>query len=172
MRFHRAVAALPAFLLLVVGPADGRRFEGLAHAVALAVRSCPQLTIFDYVTSRVEDGVVVLDGKVTTRSKKAEIERRVTSLDGVGGVRSAIGVLPPSRADDDLRYRVSRAIYGNPTFWSYAAMPHPPIHIIVEDGRVTLLGVVPSHAERALARSLATGHGERSLANELRTAPR
>ena len=37
--------------------------------------------------------------------------------------------------DDELRYRVARAIYGNPSFWNYAAMANPPIHIIVENGR-------------------------------------
>jgi osmotically-inducible protein OsmY len=48
-------------------------------------------------------------------------------------------------------------------------MANPPIHIIVERGRVTLTGVVNSNVERMLARSLATGWGELSVTNELRT---
>jgi osmotically-inducible protein OsmY len=48
-------------------------------------------------------------------------------------------------------------------------MAHPPIHIIVERGRVRLTGVVNSNVERMLARSLATGWGELSVSNELRT---
>ena len=45
-------------------------------------------------------------------------------------------------------------------------MANPPIHIIVEEGRVTLTGVVNSDVERMLARSLATGRGELSVKNE------
>ena len=51
-------------------------------------------------------------------------------------------MLPPVPEDDDLRHRVAKAIYGNPSFWSYAAMSNPPIHIIVERGQVTLKGTV------------------------------
>lgn len=167
-----AACLLGAALLASAAAAEPPGSERLDRAVALALRECPQLTIFDYVSSRVEDGIVVLDGKVTTADKKKGVEQRVASIDGVRGVRNWITVLPASREDDNLRYRVSRAIYGNPSFWSYAAMPHPPIHIIVENGHVTLMGVVNSHTERAIARSLATGQGERSIANELRTASR
>ena len=78
-------------------------------------------------------------------------------------------MLPVSPFDDQLRYRVARAIYGNPSFWNYAAMANPPIHIIVERGHVTLAGVVNSNVERMLARSLATGLGELSVTNALKT---
>jgi hyperosmotically inducible protein len=84
-------------------------------------------------------------------------------------VLNRIEVLPVSTFDDDLRRRIARAIYGNPSFWNYAAMANPPIHIIVERGRVTLTGIVNSNVERMLARSLATGWGELSVSNELRT---
>jgi hyperosmotically inducible protein len=84
-------------------------------------------------------------------------------------VQNQIEVLPVSRFDDELRYRIARAIYGNPTFWHYASMANPPIHIVVERGHVTLSGVVNSNVERALARSLATGFGSFSVKNELKT---
>jgi hyperosmotically inducible protein len=90
-------------------------------------------------------------------------------VDGVKGVRNDISVLPPSPFDEDLRHKIARAIYGNAAFWRYAAMPNPPIHIVVEGGRVTLTGVVQSEVDRTLARSLATGLGEISLTNALRT---
>ena len=48
-------------------------------------------------------------------------------------------------------------------------MANPPIHIIVEGGHVTLAGIVNSHVERMLARSLATGFGEFSVPNALKT---
>jgi hyperosmotically inducible periplasmic protein len=166
-----AARLLGVALLAMTAAAAAQPADRLERAVSLAIRDCPQLTIFDYVASRAEEGgVVVLEGKVTTADKKKDVEQRVARIDGVREVRNQIAVLPASRADEDLRYRISRAIYGNPSFWSYAAMRHPPIHIIVEDGHVTLRGEVHSQSERAVARSLATGQGERSVVNELRTA--
>jgi osmotically-inducible protein OsmY len=48
-------------------------------------------------------------------------------------------------------------------------MANPPIHIVVNRGRVTLVGTVNSNVERMLARSLATGFGAFEVKNELRT---
>jgi len=78
-------------------------------------------------------------------------------------------VLPVSINDEALRHRIARAIYGNSAFWNYAAMVNPPIHIIVENSRVTLTGVVQSDVEKALARSLATQFGVLSVTNDLKT---
>jgi hyperosmotically inducible periplasmic protein len=144
--------------------------QALAAVVTAAVRECRHLTIFDTVAARVEEGAVVLSGKVTAAAKRDEVIRRVAALDGVREVRNEITVLPASAADDALRYRVSRAIYGHPSFWPHAAMAHPPIHILVENGHVTLTGMVATRVERAMARSLASGRGEVSLADELQTA--
>ena len=80
-----------------------------------------------------------------------------------------ISVLPVSQFDDELRYRIARSIYNNSNFWNYAIMPSPPIHIVVEHGRVTLTGVVQSEVDRMLARSLATQFGALSVTNALKT---
>src|SRR6185295_17206605 len=113
-------------------------------------------------------GAVVLTGRVTMPYKKDDLEKRITKIDGVRSLRNDIGVLRVSQYDDQLRYRIARAIYGNASFWQYAAMANPPIHIIVEGGHVTLAGVVNSNVERMLARSLATGNGELSVTNALK----
>lgn len=170
MKFRLIVASVIATLALASGAAaQDRRDQRLADEISASVRRYPQFTIFDDVSGHVEDGVVVLTGKVTMPYKKTAIERAVAGIDGVREVQSAITVLPVSIYDDDLRRRVARAIYGSPSFWTYAAMANPPIHIIVENGRVTLTGVVNGNIERAMARSLATGLGELSVVNELRT---
>lgn len=152
-----------------VAVAQDRRDTRIADEVGRAVRQYPQFTIFDAVTGRVDAGVVTLDGKVTMPYKKNEIERLVSEIDGVRELKSTIQTLPVSPFDDQLRSRIARAIYGNPSFWNYAAMASPPIHIIVERGHVTLIGVVNTEVDRMLARSLATGQGELSVKNELRT---
>ena len=97
------------------------------------------------------------------------IEQRVAKIAGVRSVDNRIDVLPVSSFDDELRYRVARAIYGNPSFWTYAIMASPPIHIVVEHSRVTLTGVVNNAVERAQARSLATQFGALSVTNDLKT---
>jgi osmotically-inducible protein OsmY len=140
----------------------------LGGAVLRTLRSCPHVTIFDDVDARVDGDSVVLTGKVTVPAKRSAIEKRIAGLDGVRDLRNDILVLPPGQDDEALRHRVAKAIYGNPSFWSYAAMSSPPIHIIVERGHVTLKGTVGTQMERSMARSLATGLGERSLNDQLR----
>jgi cbb3-type cytochrome oxidase maturation protein len=78
---------------------------------------------------------------------------------------------PPVRIlfDDELRYRISRAIYGNGGFSHYAAMVNPPIHIVVENGRVTLTGVVNSNVERMMAQALASSFDAFQVVNQLKT---
>ena len=63
-------------------------------------------------------------------------------MPGVTAVRNRITVPPVSFFDDELRYRIAREIDGNAGFWQYGVMVNPPIHIVVENGRVTLTGVV------------------------------
>jgi hyperosmotically inducible protein len=137
--------------------------------VSSQVNRYVNFTVFDDVSASVVDGVVTLMGRVTMPYKRQDLERRVSRVAGVRAVQNQIEVLPVSQFDDELRYRIARAIYGNPTFWHYAAMANPPIHIVVERGHVTLSGVVNSNVERALARSLATGFGSFSVKNELKT---
>ncbi len=172
MKVRLMAAAQVVALLASTAGAQDRHDQRLADEIAARVRTYPQFSIFDHVSGRVDEGIVVLTGKVTMPYKKTDIERRVAGMDGVREMRSEIEVLPVSSFDESLRARVSRAIYGNPSFWTYAAMANPPIHIIVEHGRVTLTGIVNSNVERAMARSLATGLGELSVTNELRTEAR
>jgi hyperosmotically inducible protein len=101
--------------------------------------------------------------------KRDDIAKRVAKIDGVKAVHDEIDVLPVSQFDDELRVRIARSIYGNSNFWNYGIMPNPPIHIVVEHGRVTLTGVVQSEVDRMLARSLATQFGALSVTNALKT---
>jgi hyperosmotically inducible protein len=128
-----------------------------------------QFTIFDSVHANVDNGIVTLTGKVTMPYKRGDLEKRVARVAGVQGVRNEIEVLPVSIYDDELRYRIARAIYGNSAFWNYAAMANPPIHVIVERGKVTLEGVVNNNVERMLARSIAGSFLAFSVTNNLKT---
>jgi hyperosmotically inducible protein len=137
--------------------------------VAKQVEQYPRFTVFDDVQVAVDQGVVTLTGDVTMPYKRDDIGRRVAEVPGVKSVQNKINVLPVSQYDDELRYEIARAIYGNPAFWNYAAMVNPPIHIIVDGGRVTLTGVVNSNVERMLARSIASSFGAFSVTNDIKT---
>ena len=148
---------------------EDRKDDEVFRDVSERVLGYPQFTIFDDVSAAVTDGVVTLHGKVTMPFKRKDIERRVAKVPGVKQVENRIGVLSVSRFDEELRYSVARAIYGSSAFWHYAAMANPPIHIIVENGRITLTGVVFSDVERMLAKSLAASFNAFSVKSELKT---
>lgn len=137
--------------------------------IADQVNRYTQLTVFDSISASVDDGRVVLTGWVTMPYKRDDLERRARKIDGVLSIDNKIGVLPVSQFDDELRFRIARAIYGHSSFWNYAAMANPPIRVVVNHGKVTLEGVVQSNVERMLARSLASGFGDFGVRNELKT---
>jgi hyperosmotically inducible protein len=164
-----AAVLLATTLNAASNPTIDRKDFQVATDVATSVDRYTQFTIFDDINANVKDGVVTLSGRVTMPYKRSDIAKRVAKIDGVRAVRDEIAVLPVSQFDDELRYRIARSIYGNSNFWNYAIMPNPPIHIVVEHGRVTLTGVVGSNVDRMLAQSLATQFGALSVKNALKT---
>lgn len=166
----RFVAALAVTLALSAPAwAADRKDLQVARDVSKQVMTYPQFSIFDSVHMQVDEGIVVLTGKVTMPYKKTDIAKRIAKIDGVHRVVNNLAVLPVSQFDDELRFRIARAIYGNSNFWNYGSMANPPIHIIVENGHVTLDGVVNSNTDRMLARSIASSFGAFSVTNDLKT---
>ena len=139
------------------------------RSVQRQVLTYPHFSVFDSVNAQVADGILTLTGKVTMPFKRNDLEQRVTKLPGVVKVDNRIEVLPASKFDDELRQGIANAIYGNSAFSRYANQVNPPIHIIVERGRVTLEGVVASPLDRQLAYTIAAQFGAFSVKNELRT---
>lgn len=168
---RRLVFAVTATVLLpglLFAQAERKSFQ-IAKDVAQQVNRYPRFSVFDDVGVEVDHGVVTLTGKVTMPYKAKDIERITGKVAGVTQVRNEIKVLPVSLFDDDLRYWIARRIYNNPGFWQYAAMANPPIHILVENGHVTLTGVVNNNVERMLAQSIASSSSAFSVSNKLKT---
>jgi hyperosmotically inducible protein len=111
----------------------------------------PFYTVFDNLAFRVDGTVVVLMGEVTRPTLKDDAERVVKRIEGVERVQNEIRVLPLSAVDDQIRVAAFRAIYGTPSLNRYALQAIPPIHILVENGRITLEGVVANETDRNLA---------------------
>ena len=181
----RVIAAYVFVSLLVVGAASAnaaafakatvarqepeRKDLQVFNDVADQVNRYTQLTIFDSISASVTDGNVALTGWVTMPYKRNDLEKRVRKVEGITSLENKIAVLPVSQFDDELRFRIARAIYSHSLFWGYASMANPPIRVVVNRGHVTLEGVVHSNVERMLARSLATGFGAFEVKNELKT---
>jgi hyperosmotically inducible protein len=123
----------------------------IATNVRHAVTMYPYYSIWDDLSFRVADGNVSLTGEVNQPFKKQDIERLVQRVPGVASVTNDIKVLPLSSMDDRLRVQVARAIYRDPVLSGYAMGAVPAIHIIVENGHVTLTGMVNSDMEKQIA---------------------
>jgi osmotically-inducible protein OsmY len=74
----------------------------------------------------------------------------VAKVRGVQAIENKVTVLPANRNDDQLRVAIANAIYRNPEFENYSRV-NPPIHVIVNNGYVTLTGVVRSDLEKIKA---------------------
>jgi hyperosmotically inducible periplasmic protein len=131
----------------------------IAKAITHEVRMYPRYTIWDDVQFRVTNGQVELTGAVNQPFKKADLQRLVQRVNGVTSVTNDLKVLPLSQFDDRIRLQVARAVYRDPVLSRYAANPLPTIHIIVENGRVTLTGVVSTEMEKNVAGIRASGAG-------------
>lgn len=158
-----------ALLLTIATAASAQTTLQTFRNVQRAVLGYQYFSIFDSINAQIRDGVVILTGKVTMDFKRDEIEKRVARIQGVTKVDNRIDVLPASKFDNELRQGIANAIYGNPAFSNYATQVNPPIHIIVERGRVTLEGVVANNVDRQLAYSIAASFNAFSVTNKLRT---
>ena len=148
-------------VMLVDEPQNGPPLQGeaLKEEVRHQLVMLPYYTLFDWLQAEVDpNGAVTLAGQVVWPTLKHDAEWRVMRISGVSRVTNNIAVLPLSNFDVQLRRALYRSIYkyDSPLF-RYALQSVGPIHIIVENGRVTLKGVVASQAEKQLAFIAANG---------------
>lgn len=125
--------------------------KSLEQRVRSALLKLPYYGVFDHLTFQVDGDQVKLAGEVSWPVLKADAESAVRDVEGVAGVASDIKVLPLSPHDNQIRLATYWAIYGQPALTRYRINPHPPIRIIVENGHVTLKGVVDSDMDRIVA---------------------
>jgi hyperosmotically inducible protein len=142
---------------LVVRPSESVPDAQLEKRVADAILSEPRYGVFDSVGVAVEDGVVLLQGSVRQPWLKDSFDRRVADIEGVREIRNEIRIAPTSIYDDRLRLQLYRQIYGDDMFVRYSNWANPPIRIVVENGNVTLTGIVNSPVEQTRLGMIARG---------------
>jgi osmotically-inducible protein OsmY len=172
----------------------------IAQEVAKQISGLSNYGVFDWITFRVDNGTVVLMGYASRPSLKSSAERVAKKVKGVNAVDNQIKVLPLSRMDDRVRIGVYDRIYRQPNLRIYnanqggffqatgpiaqsqvrmgqRAVDFPPvgfnaIHIIVDNGNVTLFGQVNSEADKNIAGIQANSTpGTFKVTNNLTVAP-
>jgi hyperosmotically inducible protein len=115
----------------------------------------PFYSVFDNLQYRVQGGKVTLLGQVVRPDLKDDAGNAVRHVEGVESVDNQIEVLPTSPMDDQIRRAEFRAIYSFASLQRYGIQNVPPIHIIVNNGHVTLEGAVATEADKDAANVVA-----------------
>jgi hypothetical protein len=192
-----AISVLTALLggrvIPAVAKAPASAVEGIRHELL----QLPYYGVFDFLSFKYENGTVTLMGYASRPSLKTDAERAVRRVAGVETVNDQIEVLPVSINDDNVRWETYYAIYRDPflsryapgggllwghrhefpgRFMSLGPSRFPgtepagdyPIHIVVKNGRITLLGVVDNDSDKTVAGMRARGvSGSFGVDNEL-----
>ena len=133
-------------------PLSQRGIERIVEEVHHQLVLLPFYGVFDNLAYKVSpDGTVTLLGQVVRPTLKSDAERVVKKIEGVERVDNQIQVLPTSPFDDQTRRANYRASSGNEVLSQYALRAVPPIHIIVNNGHVTLEGVVARQMDKQIA---------------------
>jgi hyperosmotically inducible protein len=127
--------------------------EALKEKVRHQLVMLPYYNVFDWLGADVQtDGTVTLMGEVVRPITKDDAEARVKGLSAATGVVNNIEVLPLSAMDNQLRVALYRKVFNyNSPLFRYGTQSVPPIHIIVKNGHVTLMGSVATQNDKDLA---------------------
>ena len=106
--------------------------------------------VFDAITVQVQRGVVTLGGHAVDPATIELTVSLVESMPGVKGVVEKIQVDPLSAMDDQIRMAEFNAIYNYSPLSEYSTVPERPIRISVQNGKVTLYGVVGTQMDKDL----------------------
>jgi hyperosmotically inducible protein len=170
----------PSLVAQTPGPtwsqADGMR---ITQEVQKKLGGLTNFSVFDWITFGFHGRTVVLKGYASRPILKSDAANALKGVPGIDSVDNQIQVLPNSPNDDRIRAAVYNRIYTQPSLAKYNANQgslaralgpggrsvammaggitnDPPlgfhaIHIIVNNGNVTLYGVVNNQMDSAIA---------------------
>ena len=154
-----------------VGSAQSASVNETTRSVRRMLERLPYYGVFDFMAFSVDRGVVTLVG-YSYQGLKGDAAMAAKRAVGVVEVANRIEELPASSNDDRIRWATFYGIYADDFLSRYAPggatevfreildetrfpgmqpVGHYPIHIIVKNGRTTLLGVVDNAADRQIA---------------------
>lgn len=150
-------------------PPSAAGTSGLSEKVRHELVMLPFYTVYDDLNFQVNGDVVTLTGEVTRPTLKSDAEAAVKHVAGVSSVDNQIQVLPVSSFDNQIRRQVYATLFSaNSPLFRYGLGADPSIHILVENGHVTLKGTVGSQADKTIANVYVQGlFGVFSVTNDL-----
>ena len=162
-----AMAALASATLLMAAPggfaastrvtqpdsaASSAKYDGfLNKEVHHRLAMLPWYGVFDNLEYTINGKDVTLSGQVVNPTTKRDALSAIKHIEGVGNVVDNITVLPPSGFDNQIRRAEYRAIFSDAQLSGYSMGANPSIHIIVNNGHVTLVGYVDNETDVHLA---------------------
>jgi hypothetical protein len=179
--FVRTVRRQRAAVAVAMAVAAGSMMAPAAQTIAegervmrvrRALERLPYYGVFDFIAFRVEKGTVTLFGVAYQGNIRNAAEQAVRRVAGVDEVANKIENLPASQNDDRIRWATFFNIYtddflsryspGGAMAARYEAMEFArfpgmqpfgnyAIHIIVRNGRTTLMGVVDNEGDKTIA---------------------
>ena len=163
----KGIETVASELELPTGESDA----DIAEAVAKEIQRYPHYTQWNDITANVNQGEVRLGGWVTPdRDKAAELFEKIAKITGVQNVESTIQNLSPSRTDRSIRQSIERQLRSNTHFEHIVNMRNPPLHIIVNNGHVRLVGYVQGQIEMIeIQRIVGQTRNVLKVQNELQT---
>jgi osmotically-inducible protein OsmY len=166
--------------------------EETTMSIRRALERLPYYGVFDFMAFGVDRGTVTLMGYTYHGSLRSAAETATKQVSGVDEVANKLEILPANQNDDRIRWSTFYRIYSDAVLSRYAPgggvwtlrelvqssrfpgtqpLGAYPIHIIVKNGRTTLLGVVGSAADKQIAEVRAREvSGVFSVENELTVA--
>jgi hyperosmotically inducible protein len=143
----------------------------IAKEVRHELLMLPWYSLFDDLEYTVQGRTVTLNGFVTSEHAvtKSDAENVVKQIEGVDKVINNIKILPPSPLDSKVREQVYEVLNRTGSLSRYFWEAAPSIHIIVENQRVTLTGIVNDEGDKNLANIAVNGiPGVFQVTNNLR----
>ena len=169
-----------AFVLAGAQPLLRADEKSSVEEVRKELLQLPYYGVFDFLAFSYDKGTVTLMGYAYHSTLKRDAARAAKRASGVDQVVDKIEELPVSQFDDDLRWKAYYAIYRDPFLSRYApgggllwGHRHPfdsgfhgmnfrrfpgmeplgdyPLHVIVKNGKITLLGVVDNESDKTVA---------------------
>jgi len=125
--------------------------SGIQREVRHELLMLSRYSVFDNIEYKVDGTKVTLLGQVVTPVLKDDAGNAVKGIGDVTNVDNKIEILPPSSMDAGIRLAVYKAIYGDPGLSRYAVQAVPSIHIIVNNGSITLTGAVGTEMDKNVA---------------------
>ena len=168
------VAAVAVALFAAMGwadqaPASGAEPADLKAKVRHELVMLPFYGVYDNLNYAVTADTVTLTGQVTRPTLKSDAEAVVKRIPGVSTVVNQIEVLPLSDWDNRVRRAVYLTLFNSRSpLFRYGLGSDPSIHIIVENGHVTLKGAVSNASDKQIASMYVSGmFGVFSVTNDL-----